>query len=87
MNEIKRKETAASLLKDMETTAARMRELIVAMPPHDLLGYIYAQRIMKAMAGQNAAQEKHEADGPDDQINEVQFLLEYVHAVMPLLRK
>jgi hypothetical protein len=82
MNEIKRKETAASLLKDMETTAARMRELIVAMPPHDLLGYIYAQRIMKAMAGQNAAQEKHEADGPDDQINEVQFLLEYVHAVL-----
>ena len=38
MNERKRKEAAASLLTDMEATAARMRELIVAMPPHDLLG-------------------------------------------------
>lgn len=82
MNKIKLKETAASLLKDMETTAAQMRELIVAMPPHDLLGYIYAQHMMKAMAGQSAAQEQHEANGPDDLINENQFLLEYVHAVL-----
>jgi hypothetical protein len=82
MNEIKLKKTAASLLKDMETTAARMRELIVAMPPHDLLGYIYAQRMMKAMAGQRTTQEQHEADGPDDLINENQFLLEYVHAIL-----
>lgn len=82
MNEIKLKETAASLLKDMETTAARMRELIVAMPPHDLLGYLYAQHMMKAMADQSAASEQHEANGPDDLINENQFLLEYVHAVL-----
>lgn len=81
MNE-KLKETAASLLKDMETTAARMRELIVIMPPHDLLGYIYARHMMKAMAGQSTAQEPHEADGLDDLINENQFLLEYVHAVL-----
>ena len=59
-----------------------MRELIVAMPPHDLLGYIYAQHMMKAMAGQSAGQEQHEVDGPDDLINENQFLLEYVHAVL-----
>ncbi len=38
MNEIKHKEATASLLKAMEATAARMRDLIVAMPPHDLLG-------------------------------------------------
>jgi hypothetical protein len=82
MNEKKRKEIAASLLKDMETTAARMRVLIVAMPAHDLLGYIYAQRMMKAMADQSATEERREADGPDDLINEIQFLLEYVHAVL-----
>lgn len=82
MDEIKRKETAASLLKDMGTTAARMRELIVSMPPHDLLGYLYAQYMMKAMAGQSAASEQHEANGRDDLINENQFLLEYVHAVL-----
>ncbi len=66
----------------METTAARMRELIVAMPPHDLLGYIYAQRMIKAMADQSDTQDQYEADGPDDLINENQFLLEYVHAVL-----
>ena len=76
MNEEKRKEAAASLLKDMETTAARMRELIVAMPPHDLLGYIYAQHVMKAMAAKSTAQERPKADCPDDLINESQFLLE-----------
>lgn len=82
MNENKRKEAADSLLKDMEATAARMRELIVAMPPHDLLGYIYAQHMMKAMADQAVTQEQREGDGPDDLINERQFLLEYVHAVL-----
>ncbi|MER9609979.1 SEC-C metal-binding domain-containing protein [Mesorhizobium sp. M0312] len=82
MNEKKRKEAAASLLKDMEKTASQVRELIVAMPPHDLLGYIYAQRLMKAMTDQNTTEEQHDAGGPDDLINENQFLLEYVHAVL-----
>lgn len=80
--EQKRKEAASSLLRDMETTAARMRALIVAMPPHDLLGYIYAQRMMKAMSGQAITAEEREAVGPDDLINENQFLLEYVHAIL-----
>jgi hypothetical protein len=82
MDEKKRKEAAVSVLKDMKTTAARMRELIVAMPPHDLLGYIYAQSMMKAMASQGVAQKQHEAGGPDNLIDENQFLLEYVHAVL-----
>lgn len=75
------KETTASLLKGMEATSARMRELIIAMPPHDLLGYIYAQRMIKAMATQSATEEQ-QTDAPDDLINENQFLLEYVHAVL-----
>ncbi|MEZ5810264.1 MAG: hypothetical protein R3D45_02525 [Rhizobiaceae bacterium] len=82
MDEKTRKEVAASLLKDMEATAIRMRALIVAMPAHDLLGYIYAQHMIKAMADRSAAEEHLEADGPDDLINENQFLLEYVHAVL-----
>lgn len=52
------------------------------MPPHDLLGYIYAKRMMKAMADQSAADEQCKTDAPDDLINENQFLLEYVHAVL-----
>lgn len=82
MDKKKWKEASVSLLKDMEATAAHMRELIVAMPPHDLLGYIYAQYMMKAIADQSATQEQHQANGPDDLINENQFLLEYVHAVL-----
>ncbi len=82
MSEKERKEAAASLLKGMEAIAARMRELIVAMPPHDLLGYIYAQRMMKSIADQSITQEQNEAVRPDDLINENQFLLEYVHAVL-----
>jgi hypothetical protein len=82
MDEKKRKETAVSLMKDMERTAARMRELVVAMPPHDLLGYIYAQYMMKVMADQSANQAQHETGGQSDLINENQFLLEYVHAIL-----
>lgn len=82
MDEKIRKVAAASLLKDMEVTAARMRELIVAMPPHDLLGYIYAQHMKQAIAHQSVIQGQQEADSPDNQINENQFLLEYVHAVL-----
>lgn len=66
----------------MEATAAHMRTLIVAMPPQDLLGYIYAQYMLKAMSEQDSTAEEREAAGPDDLINENQFLLEYVHAVL-----
>lgn len=82
MDEKKRKEVAISLLKEMEATGGRMRELILATPPHDLLGYIYAQHVMKAMGDQRQVKKKSEAEEPDDLINENQFLLEYVHAVL-----
>lgn len=82
MDEKLRNEGADSLLKDMEITAARMRELIVGMPPHDLLGYIYAQHMMKAMADQGVIQGQKTVERSGDLINENQFLLEYVHAVL-----
>lgn len=80
--EQKRKEAVANLLNDMETTAADMRTLIVGMPPEELLGYIYAQRLMKNMAGIDQPSEENDSSVPDDTINEIQFLLEYVHAVL-----
>ena len=82
MDEKKRKDLVASLLKKMEAIALRMRELIVSMPPHDLLGYIYAQHVMKAMSDQRSDKKTPKAEEPDDLINENQFLLEYVHAVL-----
>lgn len=80
--EQKREKAVVNLMKNMETTAADMRSLIVSMPPEDLLGYIYAQHLMKMMADGVEASAEHDINGPDDTINEVQFLLEYVHAVL-----
>ena len=82
MDDEKLKELIASLSKKMADTSARMREMIVAMPPHDLLGYIYAQHVMKAMTDQSVTEEKCQADILDNLTNEIQFLLEYVHAVL-----
>lgn len=80
--EKRQKEAVTTLLKNMEATAADMRALIVGMPPKDLLGYIYAQRLMKMKAGSGRPLAEHDTNGPDDTINEFQFLLEYVHAVL-----
>lgn len=80
--EDKRKEAAASLMQEMEATAARIRELVVGMPPHDLLGYIYAQHIMKAISEESFTKGESTSPVPDDQINQNQFLLEYIHAVL-----
>lgn len=80
--EQKRKEAVATLLKNMEAIAADMRALIVGMPPKDLLGYIYAQRLMKMTTGSGEPLAEHDTNGPSDTINEFQFLLEYVHAVL-----
>ncbi len=83
MDEKERKEAEAALLTEMQTTAASMREIIVAMPPHDLLGYIYAQPMLKGMGDRQVADgEQPGADDPEDLINQNQFLLEYVHAVL-----
>jgi hypothetical protein len=79
---VQRKKAASTLLKDMESIAARMRDLIVAMPAKELLGYLYAQHLMKSLATARRASGDPEADGPDTSIDDNQFLLEYVHAVL-----
>lgn len=80
--EKKRKEAVGILLKEMETTAASMRALIVSTPPKDLIGYIYAQLMMKMMSGSDPIPKERDADSSNDVIDETQFLLEYVHAVL-----
>lgn len=78
----RRKEAATKLLKEMEKIAADMRAIIVSMPPEDLLGYIYARRLMTGGDKNDEGGEGNHTDGPKDDINESQFLLEYVHAVL-----
>lgn len=73
---------ATDLLKSMKATATQIRDLIVAMPDKDLLGYIYAQYLMKAMGDQGTSSKDDVADSPEDILGENQFLLEYVHAVL-----
>ena len=83
MGEKERKKAEESLLKDMQAIAGRMRELIVSMPPLDLLGHIYAQPLLKSSADQSVASAgPTEADDLKDLDNQSQFLLEYVHAVL-----
>lgn len=77
-----RKNAAESLLRDMEKSAARMRSLIVSMPAKDLLGYIYAQRMLNVISRMDKKDEKNQDSVHDDLIDETQFLLEYVHAVL-----
>ena len=77
--EDQRETVVSNLRKEMEITAAEIRALVVNMPPKDLIGYIYSQRLMGIMAGTSSSPD--ESDNHDS-INEIQFLLEYVHAVL-----
>ncbi|MGY3868785.1 hypothetical protein ACW5W4_04470 [Aeromonas crassostreae] len=78
-NEGQREAAVLELRKEMERTATKIRSLVVKIPPKDLLGYIYSQRIMGVMAGGLSSPDKIDTH---DSINEIQFLLEYVHAVL-----
>lgn len=82
--ELERKQAEEQLLREMETTATSLREMIVLMPPQDLLGYIYARYTLKAIADQSIAEgaEQTDAEARSEIINQNQFLLEYVHAVL-----
>lgn len=80
--EQRRKEEAATLLKNMVTTAADMRALIIGMPPEELLGYIYAQLMTKAIIESEDGSAEQETNATNNTLNEIQFLLEYVHAVL-----
>jgi len=65
----------------METTSAEMHDLIVAMPAEDLLGYIYAQHMMRSISDHGSIPMEGDSNGHDEALSERQFLLEYVHAV------
>ena len=65
-----------TLRQEMEQLSARVKDLILACPTADLLGYLWGQLLM----GSHPVGE--EADSPNkDVLNQFQFALEYVHAV------
>jgi hypothetical protein len=82
MNEKKRLEVIASTMKEMKALGRRMRKLIVGQPPLDLLGYIYAQNMLRENLTPEYSEQPKQDEDQSDLINERQFLLEYVHAVL-----
>ena len=78
----KRKDAPSSMLNEMERIASRMRTIIVSMPPEDLLGYIYYQSVRLAGVKNEGSAEDEDSDGSIGEIDDFQFLLEYVHSVL-----
>jgi hypothetical protein len=79
MSDAKRLEVAESTCKEMEALARRMRELIAAQPPLDLLGYIYGQRLLMSLPKSDASPAPDAEDHPSDTlVDDTQFALEYL---------
>ena len=76
--EDQRQATAASLLSEMEKLALRMRAIIAAQPPHELLGYSQAQRVMGPMFEKDVEGQEESDAALSNVINDSQFLLEYI---------
>lgn len=68
----------ANLQKEMEKAASEIRILINGMPPEELLGYIYSQ----LMIVNTTISSQQNSNIFNDTKVEMQFLLEYVHAVL-----
>ncbi|EOX6933430.1 YecA family protein [Enterobacter hormaechei] len=75
-------DSADDILKKMESTASNIRSIIVSMPPEDLIGYIYCQYMMNSIreVGDNISKGRDASS--KDILNDFQFILEYVHAVL-----
>ena len=76
---IEQEKVIANLLKEMEQVATKIRILINGIPPEELLGYIYGQLMMM---NSNTTSPELSSDTQNKEKNEIQFLLEYVHAVL-----
>ena len=71
------KQEITDQLKKMQETALEIRILINGMPPEELLGYIYSQLMIV-----NTTLSEQDSNLLNDTKIEIQFLLEYIHAVL-----
>ncbi len=70
---------ADNLRKDMERQSLQVHDLILAQPPVQLLGYLWAHFYMGVLAGLREMDENYR---PNKELNQTfQFALEYLHAV------
>jgi hypothetical protein len=83
MSDSKRLEVAESTRQEMDALARRMRELIAAQPPLDLLGYIYGQCLLMSLPKSEASVAPEAEDHPSDTlVDDTQLVLEYLHATL-----
>ncbi|UST96763.1 YecA family protein [Pseudomonas siliginis] len=74
---------ASEALNDLKTLALRLRQLITTQPPKDLLGYIYAGLLFGGITRSDEDAPTKTAKSLEKlNVDEAQFLLEYVHAVL-----
>jgi len=78
MDETARVAHVTQLRVRMEALAEELRVLIAAQPPKELLGYLYGQLLL----GQTFSKKEGGEHPEPSQIDDNQFLLEYVHAAL-----
>ncbi|PLC06930.1 hypothetical protein CY658_08025 [Variovorax sp. RO1] len=71
-------------LSTLEASAQQLRILIASMPPKELLGYVYATLVLGPIKDRKISDEEvpETEIRPKQNLEEAQFLLEYIHAVL-----
>lgn len=90
MDESKRQKAEEESRVEMERLSAKLKELILSQPPEDLLGYFWAQLLMRAMLvpandEQTGESKEFSVGGQEaarDQLSLTQLILEYTHAAL-----
>ncbi len=77
MSEEKRRQSEERSRIEMERLSSHLKDLIFQLPPHELLGYIWSTTVVAGMLADGDGHAQHRSE-----LNTVQFVLEYVHAVL-----
>jgi hypothetical protein len=77
MSEEERKQSEERSRIKMERLSSHLKDLILPLPPRELLGYIWSTTAVAGMLADGDERAHHRAE-----LNTVQFVLEYVHAVL-----
>lgn len=77
MSETERRQSEERSRLDMERLSSHLKDLILRLPPRELLGYIGSTAAVAGMLADGDGRAAHRAA-----LNTVQFVLEYVHAVL-----
>ncbi len=77
MSEEERRQGEERSRIEMERLSSHLKDLILQLPPRDLLGYIWSTTAVAGMFADGENRSAHRAE-----LNTVQFVLEYVHAIL-----